>query len=83
MFGFGEHQEAMTAQCPCCQTQMQDKGTHGVRLGGVTGLLGAGMDAVLGNVGEDANEAFEKKMTVQLFVCPQCREVSMKYVTGL
>jgi len=27
MFGFGEHQEAMQATCPCCQTQMQDMGT--------------------------------------------------------
>lgn len=43
MFGFGEHQRNLTAICPCCLSQMEDKGTHGMRMGGLTGLGGCGL----------------------------------------
>ncbi|MGK9450252.1 hypothetical protein ACSSZE_03165 [Acidithiobacillus caldus] len=83
MLGFGEHQDAMTVTCPCCQTPMEDKGAHGIRLGGLTGLLGAGAAMIGGQLAEDGEEAFEKKLEVQVFVCPQCHEVSFKYRKGL
>lgn len=83
MFGFGERQEAMAVNCPCCQTPMQDMGAHGIRMGGLTGMLGAGAALLGGQVADDAEEAFEKKMAVQVFVCPQCHEVSLKYHGGL
>ena len=65
MFGFGEHQDAVTATCPCCQTPMEDKGAHGIRMGGLTGMLGAGAAMIGGQLAEDGEEAFEKKMDVQ------------------
>ncbi len=84
MFGFGEqHHEAMQATCPCCQTQMQDMGTHGVRMGGLTGLGGAALGMIGGQLADDGEEAFEKKLKVQVFVCPQCKEISFKYLGGL
>ena len=84
MFGFGENQQqVMQAQCPCCQTQMQDMGTHGIRMGGLTGMLGAGAAMLGGQLASDGEEAFEKKMVVQVFVCPQCHETSFKYIKGL
>ena len=83
MFGLGEHRDTMTATCPCCQTPMEDKGAHGIRLGGLTGLLGAGAALLGGQLAEDGEEAFEKKLAVQVFVCPQCQEVSFKYRGGL
>lgn len=83
MFGFGEHQEVPEASCPCCQTQMQDMGAHGIRMGGLTGMLGAGAALIGGQLAEDGEEAFEKKMEVQVFVCPSCHEVSLKYRKGL
>ncbi|MDD3760578.1 MAG: hypothetical protein PHO57_07070 [Acidithiobacillus sp.] len=84
MFGFGEHnQEAMQATCPCCQTQMQDMGAHGIRMGGLTGLGGAALGMIGGQLADDGEEAFEKKLQVQVFVCPQCHEVSLKYRGGL
>ncbi|WP_312283648.1 hypothetical protein [Candidatus Igneacidithiobacillus taiwanensis] len=83
MFGFGEHQEAMQATCPCCQTQMQDMGAHGIRMGGLTGLGGAALGMIAGQLADDGEEAFEKKLKVQVFVCPNCKEVSFKYHGGL
>lgn len=83
MFGFGEHQEAMTATCPSCQSPMEDKGAHGIRMGGLTGLAGAAAGAVLGQLADEGEEAFEKKLAVQVFVRPQFREVSFKYHGGL
>jgi len=72
----------MQAQCPCCQTQMQDMGTHGIRMGGLTGILGAGAAMLGGQLASDGEEAFEKKMVVQVIVCPQCHETSFKYIGG-
>jgi hypothetical protein len=83
VFGFGEHQAVQNATCPCCQTPMEDKGEHGIRMGGLTGMLGAGAALVGGQLAEDGEEAFEKKLAVQVFVCPQCQEVSFKYRGGL
>ncbi len=83
MFGLGEHHEALTATCPCCQTAMEDKGAHGIRMGGLTGIAGAAAGVVFGQLADDGEEAFEKKLAVQVFVCPQCREVSFKYRGGL
>ncbi|PKY11865.1 hypothetical protein B1757_02585 [Acidithiobacillus marinus] len=88
MFGFGEHQENITATCPCClaggsQTQMQDMGAHGIRMGGLTGIGGAALGMLGGQMADDGEEAFEKKLKVQVFVCPQCHEVSFKYRGGL
>lgn len=83
MFGFGEHSEVTGATCPCCQSSMQDMGAHGIRMGGLTGILGAGAAMLGGQLAEDGEEAFEKKMQVQVFVCPQCHEVSLKYRGGL
>jgi hypothetical protein len=36
-----------------------------------------------GQLASDGEEAFEKKMVVQVFVCPQCHETSLKYIKGL
>lgn len=83
MFGFGEHPENMTATCPCCQTPMEDKGAHGMRMGGLTGLGGAALGMIGGQLADDGEEALEKKLKVQVFVCPQCQEMSFKYHGGL
>ncbi len=82
MFGFGK-EEMPAVNCPACQTAMQDMGSHGIRMGGLTGILGAGAAALGGQLADDAEEAFEKKMAVRVFVCPQCHEVSLKYQGGL
>ena len=52
-------------------------------MGGLTGLAGAAAGAVHGQLADEGEEAFEKKLAVQVFVCPQCREVSFKYHGGL
>jgi hypothetical protein len=66
MFGFGaKPQEQQTATCPCCQTPMQDMGAHGIRMGGVTGLGGAALGMIGGQIADDGEEAFEKKLKVQ------------------
>lgn len=84
MFGFGDKpQEQQTATCPCCQSPMQDMGTHGVRMGGLTGLAGAAVGMLGGQLADDGEEAFEKKAVFQIFVCPQCHETSFKYHKGL
>ena len=85
MFGFGEHQPQQVLQQPCprCQTPMQYLGNHGIRMGGLTGLAGAAAGAIFGQLADDGEEAFEKKMAVQVHVCPQCAEVSLKYQGGL
>lgn len=83
MFGFGEHHEAMTATCPSCNSAMEDKGAHGLRMGGLTGLGGAALGMIGGQLADDGEEAFEKKLAVQVFVCPQCQEISFKYRGGL
>lgn len=84
MFGFGEKpQEQQNATCPCCQTPMQDMGAHGIRMGGLTGLGGAALGMNGGQLADDGEEAFEKKLKVQVFVCPQCSEMSFKYHGGL
>ena len=36
-----------------------------------------------GQMADDGEEAFEKKLKVQVFVCPQCSEISFKYHGGL
>ncbi|MCY0872346.1 MAG: hypothetical protein OWQ56_06535 [Acidithiobacillus caldus] len=82
MFGFGEHQQT-PVNCPCCQSPMQDMGAHGIRVGGLTGIGGAALGVIAGQLADDAEEAFEKKLKVQIFVCPQCSEVSFKYHGGL
>jgi hypothetical protein len=58
-------------------------GDHGIRMGGLTGMLGAGAALLGGQLAEDGEEAFEKKMDVRVHVCPQCAEVSLKYKGGL
>ncbi|MBU2838511.1 hypothetical protein HF670_02790 [Acidithiobacillus thiooxidans] len=84
MFGFGEKtQEQQTATCPCCQSPMQNMGVHGLRMGGLTGLGGAALGMIAGQMADDGEEAFEKKLKVQVFVCPQCSEISFKYHGGL
>ncbi len=83
MFGFGRSEEIPAQNCPVCQTRMEDKGAHGIRMGGLTGLMGAGAALLGGQLAEDGEEAFEKKMMVQVLVCPQCAEVSLKYKGGL
>lgn len=85
MFGFGEHAQEQVQQqsCPRCQSAMQYLGDHGIRMGGLTGLGGAAAGAIFGQLATDGEEAFEKKMAVQVHVCPQCSEVSLKYRGGL
>ncbi|WP_241799225.1 hypothetical protein [Acidithiobacillus caldus] len=39
---------------------MEDKGEHGIRMGGLTGVLGAGAALVGGQLAEDGEEAFEE-----------------------
>ncbi len=36
-----------------------------------------------GQMATDGEEAFEKKMAVGVYVCPQCAEVSLNYRGGL
>ncbi len=83
MFGFGQQEQVAQQPCPCCQTPMQYLGDHGIRMGGLTGMLGAGAALIGGQLATDGEEAFEKKMAVQVHVCPQCAEVSLKYKGGL
>ncbi len=85
MFGFGNNSGGgvQTPGCPCCQTPMRDMGQHGLRMGGLTGIAGAAVGAVFGQLATDGEEAFEKKLKVQVFVCPSCAEVSLKYLGGL
>ncbi|MDD2749878.1 hypothetical protein [Acidithiobacillus sp.] len=51
--------------------------------GGLTGLGGAAFGMIAGQMADDGEEAFEKKLKVQVFVCPQCSEMSFKYHGGL
>lgn len=51
-----------------------------------TNRTGMSIIGLFQNLPSDARygeEAFEKKMEVQVFVCPQCHEVSFKYRNGL
>ncbi len=36
-----------------------------------------------GQMADDAEEAFEKKMKVDVYICPQCQDVRFKYRGGL
>ena len=85
MFGFGEHPEHENAQnVTCtCGADMAYQGEHGIRMGGLTGLLGAGAAMIGGQMADDAEEAFEKKMKVDVYICPQCQDVRFKYRGGL
>lgn len=84
MFGFGEHpSNAVAVACTGCGTGMSYQGEHGIRMGGLTGLLGAGAALLGGQLAEDGEEAFEKKMVVDLYICPQCADVRLKYKRGL
>ncbi|WP_024892591.1 hypothetical protein [Acidithiobacillus thiooxidans] len=85
MFGLGSPRQSSfpTPDCPCCQTPMQSVGQHGVRLGGLTGMAGAAAAMLGGQLASDGEEAFEKKMRTEIFVCPSCSEISMKYLGGL
>lgn len=69
--------------CPACQSPMAYGGQHGIRMGGVTGLKAAALDFFGGNLGQEANEVFEKKLSVELFVCENCGEITFKYLSGL
>jgi hypothetical protein len=83
MFGFGEKpQEQQTATCPCCQTPMQDMGAHGLRMGGLTGLGGAALGMIAGQMADDGEEAFEKKLKVQVFVCPSAARFLLNIMAG-
>ncbi|ACH83641.1 hypothetical protein HMI48_11000 [Acidithiobacillus ferrooxidans] len=85
MFGFGEHNDhANVQQVTCtCGTNMAYQGAHGLRMGGLTGMLGAGAAFLGGQVATDGEEAFEKKLEVDIYVCPQCQDVRLKYRKGL
>ncbi|MCR1344900.1 hypothetical protein NRY68_03585 [Acidithiobacillus ferrooxidans] len=61
---------------------MEDKGAHGLRMGGLTGLGGAALGMIEGQLADDGVDAFERKLAVQVFVCLQYGEVSFKYRGG-
>ena len=85
MFGFGEHEDhANVQQVTCtCGSNMAYQGAHGLRMGGLTGMLGAGAAMLGGQLASDGEEAFEKKLEVDIYVCPQCQDVRFKYRKGL
>jgi hypothetical protein len=58
-------------------------GQHGLRMGGVTGLKGAALDFFGGNLGQEVNEAFEKKLSTEIFICESCGHIEFRYLGGL
>lgn len=82
MFGFHERETIPNVTC-ACGADMEYHGAHGLRMGGLTGMLGAGAAMLGGQMAEDGEEAFEKKLEVDVFVCPQCQDVRFKYRKGL
>lgn len=87
MFWFEENQnqgnlQVETVTC-VCGAGMSYQGEHGIRVGGLTGLMGAGAAMLGGQLADDAEEALEKKMKVGIYVCPQCQDVRFKYRGGL
>jgi hypothetical protein len=82
MFGFHEHEDIPYVTC-VCGADMVHHGAHGIRMGGLTGLMGAGAAMIGGQMADDGEEAFEKKLEVDVFVCPKCQDVRFKYRKGL
>jgi hypothetical protein len=82
MFGFGERESAQVVTC-ICGADMDHHGAHGIRMGGLTGVLGAGAAMIGGQLADDGEEAFEKKLEVDVYVCSQCQDVRFKYRKGL
>jgi hypothetical protein len=62
---------------------MQDMGAHGIHMGGLTGLGGAALGMIAGQMADDGEDAFEKRLKVQVAVCPQCSDLSFKYHGGI
>jgi hypothetical protein len=83
MFGFGEHQQETPSVTCLCGAAMDHHGVHGIRLGGITGLVGAAAGLAFGSKEDAVNQAFEKKMECDVFICPQCLDVRLKYRKGL
>lgn len=80
MLDFGEHATAAQTTCLYCHTTMQDMGTHDIPMGE---LSGAALSLLGRQLADDGEEAFEHQIKVQIFVGPQCHEVSFKYRGGL
>jgi hypothetical protein len=87
--GFFSHLEAVaqgTARAgqappphPCagCQTTMDYRGAHALRVGGLSRGFGIGADLLLGAGADDLfNQATERNVVVHVLVCPNCGEVA-------
>lgn len=63
--------------CAACQTQMEYRGAHTIRTGGLQRGFGIGADMILG-AGLDnlINQATERNVVLHIMVCPQCGEVA-------
>lgn len=85
MFGLGQKTSGQQyTDCQCgCGAAMTYAGNHGLRIGGITGLAGAAADVFFSNVGQGVNEAFEKKIMVDIFICETCGDLRFKYCGGL
>lgn len=78
--GMGSNQAAPQLpphSCAGCQTQMDYRGAHTLRTGGLQRGFGIGADMILG-AGLDnlINQATERNVVVHVMVCPNCGEVS-------
>ncbi len=83
MFGHTQGgQQYDTCQC-VCGANMTYAGNHGVRVGGITGIAGAAADLLFSNIGQGVNEAFEKKIKADIFICETCGDIRFKYCGGL
>jgi DNA polymerase III alpha subunit (gram-positive type) len=64
--------------CAGCQTQMEYRGPHTIRTGGLQRGFGVGADLLLGSGLDNLlNQATERNVLVHVMVCPNCGEVAL------
>ena len=64
--------------CAGCQTQMEYRGPHTIRTGGLQRGFGVGADLLLGSGLDNLlNRATERNVLVHVMVCPNCGEVAL------
>lgn len=82
---FGHSKDVQQYDNPICKcgTTMTCAGQHGIRLGGVTGIKAAALDFFGGQLGQEANEVFEKKAATEIYICQSCGTMEFKYLGGL
>ncbi|WP_414039384.1 hypothetical protein ACJU26_09150 [Acidithiobacillus sp. M4-SHS-6] len=83
MFGKNASQQQYPEPTCRCGNVMTFAGQHGIRLGGITGIKAAALDFFGGQLGQEANEAFEKKLSTELFICQKCGSIEFKYLGGV